>query len=179
MRRRLKLRSRRQPVSDAEVSPAQRAAKLGFAQYLPANVSAYSAVINGSSVIDRMWKTPVGEVIKERLEQEGVSFDDLSDPQVQMSGILQLGAAQYGEDYFVAYGESTPKVGQEVLEFSDRVSYYAGRMAVYAGNAAVAGKMAEAMNDPKKVFAKPLKGLPADFIDMFREVDMPIYYPGC
>ena len=166
------------PVSDAEVSPAQRAAKLGFAQYLPTNVSAYSAVINGSSVIDRMWKTPVGEVIKERLEQEGVSFDDLSDPQVQMSGILQLGAAQYGEDYFVAYGESTPKVGQEVIKFSDRVSYYAGRMAVYAGNAAVAGKMAEAMNDPKKVFAKPLKGLPADFIGMFREVDMPSYYQG-
>ena len=165
-------------VSDAEVSPAQRAAKLGFAQYLPANVSAYSAVINGSSVIDRMWKTPVGAVIKERLEQEGISFDDLSDPQAQMSGILQLGGAQYGEDYFVAYGESAPKVSKEVIEFSDRVSYYAGRVAVYAGNAAVAGKMAEAMNDPKKVFAKPLKGLPADFIDMFREVDMPSYYQG-
>ena len=165
-------------VSDAEVSPAQRAAKLGFAQYLPANVSAYSAVINGSSVIDRMWKTPVGAVIKERLEEEGVSFDDLSDPQAQMSGILQLGAAQYGEDYFVAYGESAPKVSKEVIEFSDRVSYYAGRVSVYAGNAAVAGKMAEAMNDPKKVFAKPLKGLPADFIDMFREVDMPSYYQG-
>ena len=165
-------------VSDAEVSPAQRAAKLGFAQYLPANVSAYSAVINGSSVIDRMWKTPVGAVIKERLEEEGVSFDDLSDPQAQMSGILQLGGAQYGEDYFVAYGESAPKVSKEVIEFSDRVSYYAGRVSVYAGNAAVAGKMAEAMNDPKKVFAKPLKGLPADFIDMFREVDMPSYYQG-
>jgi hypothetical protein len=95
-----------------------------------------------------------------------------------MSGILQLGAAQYGEDYFVAYGESAPKVSKEVLEFSDRVSYYAGRVAVYAGNAAVAGKMAEAMNDPKKVFAKPIKGLPADFIDMFREVDMPSYYQG-
>mgnify|MGYP000197244481 FL=1 len=161
-------------VSDAEVSPAQRAAKLGFAQYLPANVSAYSAVINGSSVIDRMWKTPVGAVIKERLEEEGVSFDDLSSGQ----GILQLQAAQYGEDYFVAYGESAPKVSKEVIEFSDRVSYYAGRVSVYAGNAAVAGKMAEAMNDPKKVFAKPLKGLPADFIDMFREVDMPSYYQG-
>ncbi len=169
-------------VSDAEVSPAQRAAKLGFAQYLPANVSAYSAVINGSSVIDRMWKTPVGAVIKERLEEEGISFDDLSDPQAQMSGILQLGAAQYGEDYFVAYGESAPKVSKEVIEFSDRMSYYVGRMAVYAGNAAVAGKLFEENVHPNKLlaelFTKPLKGLPANFIHMFREVDMPSYYQG-
>ena len=169
-------------VSDAEVSPAQRAAKLGFAQYLPANVSAYSAVINGSSVIDRMWKTPVGTVIKERLEQEGISFDDLSDPQAQMSGILQLGGAQYGEDYFVAYGESAPKVSKEVIEFSDRMSYYVGRMAVYAGNAAVAGKLFEENVHPNKLlaelFTKPLKGLPANFIHMFREVDMPSYYQG-
>ena len=169
-------------VSDAEVSPAQRAAKLGFAQYLPANVSAYSAVINGSSVIDRMWKTPVGAVIKERLEQEGISFDDLSDPQAQMSGILQLGGAQYGEDYFVAYGESAPKVSKEVIEFSDRMSYYVGRMAVYAGNAAVAGKLFEENVHPNKLltelFTKPLKGLPANFIHMFREVDMPSYYQG-
>jgi hypothetical protein len=169
-------------VSDAEVSPAQRAAKLGFAQYLPANVSAYSAVINGSSVIDRMWKTPVGAVIKERLEEEGISFDDLSDPQAQMSGILQLGAAQYGEDYFVAYGESAPKVSKDVIEFSDRMSYYVGRMAVYAGNAAVAGKLFEENVHPNKLltelFTKPLKGLPANFIHMFREVDMPSYYQG-
>ena len=169
-------------VSDAEVSPAQRAAKLGFAQYLPANVSAYSAVINGSSVIDMMWKTPVGTVIKERLEQEGISFDDLSDPQAQMSGILQLGGAQYGEDYFVAYGESAPKVSKEVIEFSDRMSYYVGRMAVYAGNAAVAGKLFEENVHPNKLltelFTKPLKGLPANFIHMFREVDMPSYYQG-
>ena len=169
-------------VSDAEVSPAQRAAKLGFAQYLPANVSAYSAVINGSSVIDRMWKTPVGAVIKERLEEEGISFDDLSDPQAQMSGILQLGGAQYGEDYFVAYGESAPKVSKEVIEFSDRMSYYVGRMAVYAGNAAVAGKLFEENVHPNKLltelFTKPLKGLPANFIHMFREVDMPSYYQG-
>jgi hypothetical protein len=169
-------------VSDAEVSPAQRAAKLGFAQYLPANVSAYSAVINGSSVIDRMWQTPVGAVIKERLEQEGISFDDLSDPQAQMSGILQLGAAQYGEDYFVAYGESAPKVSKDVIEFSDRMSYYVGRMAVYAGNAAVAGKLFEENVHPNKLltelFTKPLKGLPANFIHMFREVDMPSYYQG-
>ena len=169
-------------VSDAEVSPAERAAKLGFAQYLPANVSAYSAVINGSSVIDRMWKTPVGTVIKERLEQEGISFDDLSDPQAQMSGILQLGGAQYGEDYFVAYGESAPKVSKEVIEFSDRMSYYVGRMAVYAGNAAVAGKLFEENVHPNKLltelFTKPLKGLPANFIHMFREVDMPSYYQG-
>ena len=169
-------------VSDAEITPAERAAKLGFAQYLPANVSAYSAVINGSSVIDRMWKTPVGAVIKERLEQEGISFDDLSDPQAQMSGILQLGAAQYGEDYFVAYGESAPKVSKEVIEFSDRMSYYVGRMAVYAGNAAVAGKLFEENVHPDKLltelFTKPLKGLPANFIHMFREVDMPSYYQG-
>ena len=169
-------------VSDAEITPAERAAKLGFAQYLPANVSAYSAVINGSSVIDRMWKTPVGAVIKERLEQEGISFDDLSDPQVQMSGILQLGGAQYGEDYFVAYGESAPKVSKEVIEFSDRMSYYVGRMAVYAGNAAVAGKLFEENVHPNKLlaelFTKPLKGLPANFIHMFREVDMPSYYQG-
>ena len=165
-------------VSDAEVSPAERAAKLGFAQYLPANVSAYSAVINGSSVIDRMWKTPVGAVIKERLEEEGVSFDDLSSGQ----GILQLQAAQYGEDYFVAYGESAPKVSKEVIEFSDRMSYYVGRMAVYAGNAAVAGKLFEENVHPNKLlaelFTKPLKGLPANFIHMFREVDMPSYYQG-
>ncbi len=169
-------------VSDAEITPAERAAKLGFAQYLPANVSAYSAVINGSSVIDRMWKTPVGAVIKERLEEEGISFDDLSDPQAQMSGILQLGAAQYGEDYFVAYGESAPKVSKEVIEFSDRMSYYVGRMAVYAGNAAVAGKLFEENVHPNKLlaelFTKPLKGLPANFIHMFREVDMPSYYQG-
>ena len=169
-------------VSDAEITPAERAAKLGFAQYLPANVSAYSAVINGSSVIDRMWKTPVGTVIKERLEQEGISFDDLSDPQAQMSGILQLGGAQYGEDYFVAYGESAPKVSKEVIEFSDRMSYYVGRMAVYAGNAAVAGKLFEENVHPDKLlaelFTKPLKGLPANFIHMFREVDMPSYYQG-
>ena len=169
-------------VSDAEITPAERAAKLGFAQYLPANVSAYSAVINGSSVIDRMWKTPVGTVIKERLEQEGISFDDLSDPQAQMSGILQLGAAQYGEDYFVAYGESAPKVSKDVIEFSDRMSYYVGRMAVYAGNAAVAGKLFEENVHPDKLlaelFTKPLKGLPANFIHMFREVDMPSYYQG-
>ena len=169
-------------VSDAEITPAERAAKLGFAQYLPANVSAYSAVINGSSVIDRMWKTPVGTVIKERLEQEGISFDDLSDPQAQMSGILQLGGAQYGEDYFVAYGESAPKVSKEVIEFSDRMSYYVGRMAVYAGNAAVAGKLFEENVHPNKLlaelFTKPLKGLPANFIHMFREVDMPSYYQG-
>lgn len=169
-------------VSDAEIAPAERAAKLGFAQYLPANVSAYSAVINGSSVIDRMWKTPVGTVIKERLEQEGISFDDLSDPQAQMSGILQLGGAQYGEDYFVAYGESAPKVSKEVIEFSDRMSYYVGRMAVYAGNAAVAGKLFEENVHPNKLltelFTKPLKGLPANFIHMFREVDMPSYYQG-
>lgn len=161
-------------VSDAEVSPAQRAAKLGFAQYLPANVSAYSAVINGTSLMHGMWQTPMGKVIKERLEQEGVSFDDLGANQ----GILQMQTGQYGEDYFVAYGESAPRVGQEAVEFADRVSYYAGRMAVYVGNAAVAKNLDGAMSKPKEVFETALKGLPSDFVELIRQVDMPAYYQG-
>lgn len=162
------------PVAEIRVTPEQRAAKLGFAQYLPANTSAYSAVINGSSIIEKMWETPVGKVIKERLEQEGLSIDDLAGNQ----GMIQMQSSQYGEDYFVAYGESAPKAGREVLKFSDRVSYYAGRMAIYAGNAAVAKNMDSAMSDPKKIFDAPLKGFPADFVDMFRQVDMPAYYQG-
>ena len=62
------------------------------------------------------------------------------------------------------------------------MSYYVGRMAVYAGNAAVAGKLFEENVHPNKLltelFTKPLKGLPANFIHMFREVDMPSYYQG-
>ena len=162
------------PVLKTEVTPEERAAKLGFAQYLPSNISAYSAVINGSSVIDKMWQTPLGQMIKDRLEQEGLSFDDLAGNQ----GVIQMQSSQYGEDYFVAYGESAPKAGQEVIKFSDRVSYYAGRMAIYAGNAAVAKNIGPAMNDPKKIFAAPLKGFPADFVNMFRQVDMPAYYQG-
>ena len=166
------------PVADEEVGPSQRAAKLGFAQYLPTNMSAYSGVINGSGLIDRMWKTPIGKVIKDRLEQEGVSFDDFSDPQAQMPGILQLATSQYGEDYFVAYGESAPRVGQEAVEFADRASYYAGRLAVYAGNAAVGKNLHGAMDNPKKLFETAFKGLPSEILELFRQVDMPAYYQG-
>jgi hypothetical protein len=162
------------PAAKVEVSPEQRAEKLGFAQYLPANTSAYSAVINGSSVIDKMWQTPMGKVFKERLEQEGVSFGDLAGNQ----GLIQMQATQYGEDYFVAYGENVPKVGLEVINFSDRVSYYGGRMAAYVGDAAVTKNLSGAMNDPKKIFAGPLKGFPSDFVKMFGAVDMPAYYQG-
>ncbi|MDG1357980.1 MAG: hypothetical protein P8P36_07285 [Akkermansiaceae bacterium] len=164
------------PVDEAEVQvgPEQRAAKLGFAQYLPANMSAYSAVMNGSSVMDKMWQTPMGKLVKERLELEGVSFDDVAANQ----SLIQIGAEQYGEDYFVAYGDTAVKVGQEVIKFSDRVSYYLGRMAVYAGNAAVGKKLDVAMNNPKNVFAVPLKGFLADFVGMFGQVDMPAYYQG-
>ena len=86
------------PVLKTELTPEERAAKLGFAQYLPSNISAYSAVINGSSVIDKMWQTPLGQMIKDRLEQEGLSFDDLAGNQ----GVIQMQSSQYGEDYFVA-----------------------------------------------------------------------------
>ena len=51
-------------------------------------------------------------------------------------------------------------------------------MAAYVGDAAVTKNLSGAMNDPKKIFAGPLKGFPSDFVKMFGAVDMPAYYQG-
>ena len=153
----------------------KRAEKLGFAKHIPKNISAYSSVINGRSIFDKMMDSPAGAYIMERMEDEGISLEDLS---IEAGTDLTASLLGYSEDFFVAYGPSAPEGIKVATELAERLVYHAGRMAVYAGDAAVGEDMEGAMSPPSKLFAGPLKGLPADFIKALAQFDMPAYYQG-
>jgi hypothetical protein len=160
-------------ATEESVTSEKRAEKLGFARHIPNDISAYSAVINGRGVFDKMLDTPTGKFLVDRLEEEGITLDELGGDAEVMRAM-----SAYSEDFFVAYGPSAPEGIKVATEFVERLLYYAGRMAIYAGDAAVGDKMQEAMSPTSRLFAGPLKGLPADFVKALAEFDVPAYYQG-
>lgn len=160
---------------EVSITAEKRAEVLGFVKYFPKNISAYSAVINGSGVFEKMLETSIGKFLMERLEDEGVSLEQLGE---EVVGDISPSLSAYSEDFFVAYGPSAPEGIKVATEFVERLVYHAGRLAIYTGDAAVGEKMPEAMSPTSKLFSGPIKGLPADFIKAMAQFDMPAYYQG-
>ncbi|MGB2009940.1 MAG: hypothetical protein ACPH5P_03535 [Akkermansiaceae bacterium] len=159
-------------VVEPAITPEQRASVLGFAQYLPKDISHYSAVINASSSIERFCQSPLGVLIMDRMEDEGISVDDLD----MLMGV-DYNLSGLSNDFFVAYGAGAPAAVDSFTTFLGRLCYNAGRIGVYAGNALVKDSSDGAMH-PTMLFGSPMKGIAPDFIKFLEEFDMPAYYQG-
>lgn len=157
-------------VVEPAITPEQRAAVLGFAKYLPKDISHYSAVINASSSIERFCQSPIGVLLMERMEDEGITIDDLD---ILMGG--NLNAAGLSNDFFVAYGAGAPAAVDSVKTFLGRLCYNAGRFGVYAGNALVFSDVAP---HPTPLSVNALKGIAPDFVKFLSQFDVPAYYQG-
>lgn len=157
-------------VAEPAVTPEQRSTVLGFAKYLPKDISHYSAVINASSSIERFCQSPIGVLLMGRMEDEGITIDDLD---MLMGG--NLNAAGLSNDFFVAYGAGAPAAVDSVKTFLGRLCYNAGRFGVYAGNALVFPDVAP---HPTPLYVNALKGIAPDFMKFLSQFDVPAYYQG-
>ncbi len=153
-------------------SAEERAAKLGFAKYMPKDLVSYEAFYNGRKALDQLIKTPIGEFILERMADEGVTLEDLMEDD-QMASQL----AMYGEEYFVGYGEGTLKATNLVMSLLERVCYYGARTGIFVADAQVRdGKFTP--ESPAVFLDGPLDGAIKDVLAMFAEAEMPAFYQG-
>ena len=159
-------------ASEATASVTDRAAKLGFAQYIPKNIATYGALYNGKKAFENFLQTAAGAFILERMEDEGMSMDDLLKNE-QMAGQL----AFYGEEHFVAYGESAPEAVKLGLNLFERVAYYGSRTGVYLADTQVREGDVQ-ISSPLALLDGPLKGSVKDLITIFAKAEMPAYYQG-
>lgn len=153
-------------------SVEDRAAKLGFAKYMPKNLASYEAFYNGREAVEELLKTPIGEFILERMADEGVTLDDLTEDEQVASQL-----AMYGEEYFAAYGEGTPKAFNLAMKFLERAAYYGARTGVFAADAQVRDGEFDP-ESPAVLLDGPLDGGIKELLAMFAEAEMPAFYQG-
>lgn len=160
------------PVS---ITPEQRAAKLGFAGRLPKEITSYDAILNGRKTFDRVLKSPLGAYLVERMEDEGISMDDLALGAGNDELVSQI--ALYSEEFFAAYGPGGAESMDLAVHFFERLVYYASRWSVF--------KLDGSLHDGSKfrpegeqIFSGPLKGVGKDVLKMLSAFDMPAYYQG-
>ncbi|MFK7909452.1 MAG: hypothetical protein AB8F34_02500 [Akkermansiaceae bacterium] len=154
-------------------TPDKRAAKLGFAKHLPKNIAKYDAVFNGKKAFREFLKTPMGIFAMERLADEGISLEDLTDND---EAAMQI--AMYSEEYFTAYGDGTVETFDLVMNLLNRVAYYGGRTGVHFADAYVREGDDYRPNMPEELISGPLKGGPKELVKMFSEFNIPAFYQG-
>ena len=155
------------------VTPAMRAAKLGFAKHLPKNIAMYDTVINGRKAFDKMLKSPLGAYLVERMEAEGMSLEEL-----QGNDVFAAQIASYSEEVFYAYGPGASQSFGLARNFLERLSYYGSRYSVFKLDGLLSGGTKAQRDDVKQILDGPLKGAEKDIIKLFAAFDMPAYYQG-
>ncbi len=157
-------------------SAEERAAKLGFAKNLPADIEYYSSVQNGAELFAAFQSSAMGQLLIERMEAEGMTFEDvLGSPEMKS----QL--APYAEDYFQAYGKGGGKAAGHAVDFITQLAYYGTNASIYTIDAQQ--RDGDGFADDYLTFVSglmdgPLKGFPKELVGLFGEFEMPAYYQG-
>ena len=154
----------------------ERAKILGFAKHLPKDISVYSAVLNGRKSFDQLVQSPLGVFLMERLEDEGLSLEDLANE----LGSEELGVsiAAYSEEYFSAAGTGSDEAVGIAMNFLERLSYYGARFAVNRLDQFVAANGEPFSSTAGMLLSGPFKGAPKELVAMFGQFEMPAYYQG-
>lgn len=154
-------------------TPEKRAAKLGFAKYLPKDIAKYDAIFNGKKAFREFLKTPIGAFVLERMADEGMSLEDLtSDDQVASQ------IAMYSEEYFTAYGTGTGETFELVTKLLNRLAYYGARTGVHFADGYVREGEDYSPKGPGELLTGPLKGAPKELVKMFADFNVPAIYQG-
>ena len=156
------------------LTAAERAEKLGFAQYIPKDTLIYSGIFNGKDAFNRLLKTPIGGFIQERMAEEGVSFDGVMETS-EFKSMLSI----YSEEYFVSYGTGSGEAINSAVGLYEQVLYYLSKSGVFVANAYIQdGENIQ----PGSLFLPldkgPLKGAPADLIQFLSQAKMPPVMQG-
>lgn len=157
----------------ASATPEVRAKKLGFAKNLPKDIVHYEAMFNGRKAFDQFMKTGLGEMILQRMSDEGLDMEDVLKDEAVLAQI-----ASYSEEYFAAYGKGSEKTFELGVKFFERLIYYSARAGVFVGDGLV--REGEDFNpeSPKVFFDGPLKGSTKEMVKMIADFNMPTFYQG-
>lgn len=164
-------------IIQKDVTPEDRAAKLGFAARLPKDVSTFSAVYNGREAFDSLLKSKLGDFLIARMEEEGVSMADLTD-NIEISQQL----AAYSEEYFTAYGPGLGDTATQIVDFYESLLSYGGIMAIHTADALIRdGSEFTPMSLQQGLMPLEegaLKGFVPELISIMAKFDMPSVYQG-
>ena len=160
----------------SSASAQQRAAKLGYAGHLPKDITKFDVLLNGRKTFDRLLKSPIGSYLLERMEEEGLTLEDLATEMDNNSDEWRSQIALYSEEFFTAYGSGGGETMDLAVQFLERLLYYGSRWGVYEMNSSLGDQEPGSFED--RLFKGPLKGVSKDVIRMLSEFDMPAYYQG-
>ena len=147
------------PPPPPKASPADRAAALGFAKYLPADTQGFLGIYDGAGLVNELRESKLGKFVEQIAASEGMDLNDINEePQAAM--VLSL----LKEELFVAVGNGTDKQTSNLLQVQQSNSFHQMKILVQLAAAATKGEdfddddlaigaLTAMFNDPKGVMA--------------------------
>ena len=123
----------------AKASPADRAAALGFAKYLPAETEAFLGLYDGAGFVQELRESKIGKFVEKMAMQEGVDLDEINQSPQAMMGLSLL-----KEEFFFTVGTGTDTQTKNLLSIQQLNNYYQMKAVV---SMAAAGLKGEDFND--------------------------------
>jgi hypothetical protein len=159
---------------EAAMSAEQRAAKLGFAKYLPQDVDAVVAFHNGLKSVDRIKSTRIWKFI---LNETGMSDAAVGEAAGEANSPAEI---LFGTEFTVAMGKPSGEQGANLLTVYRRVGYFQMRMLARAFAAAAksgdGASMDQAIQTQYLGIFKDVLADPESGIGLIERMKMPPLY---
>ncbi len=155
------------------VAPVDRAAKLGFAQMLPADTETLMLFQNGQSIIDSLKASKLWQSLADE-NPEAEAFLDSSGESLSAGDILS-------KEFFLATGKGTAKQTGNLSIYSERSAYHSMKMLASTFLSDIGGDDEDGMKkmEASRKMMKDLLSDPKFGATWLEKAEMPPIYFGC